>query len=41
MMATRKAKSRLKGDDGESEKSILDNIFDIDFVEDEKPDHLK
>jgi hypothetical protein len=41
MMATRKAKSRLKGDDGESEKSILDNIFDIDFIEDEKPDHLK
>ena len=41
MMATRKAKSRMKGDDGESERSILDNIFDIDFVEDEKPDHLK
>ena len=41
MMATRKAKSRVKGDDGESERSILDNIFDIDFIEDEKPDHLK
>lgn len=41
MMATRKAKSRMKGDDGESERSILDNIFDIDFIEDEKPDHLK
>ena len=41
MMATRKAKSRMKGDDGNSERSILDSIFDIDFVEDEKPDHLK
>jgi hypothetical protein len=41
MMATRKAKSRVKGDSEETERSILDNIFDIDFVEDEKPDHLK
>lgn len=41
MMATRKAKSRMKGDDGNTERSILDSIFDIDFVEDEKPDHLK
>jgi hypothetical protein len=41
MMATRKAKSRMKGDDGNSERSILDSIFDIDFIEDEKPDHLK
>jgi hypothetical protein len=41
MMATRKAKSRVKGDDSSSEKSLLDTIFDIDFIEDEKPDHLK
>lgn len=41
MMATRKAKSRVKGDSEETERSILDNIFDIDFVEDEKPEHLK
>jgi hypothetical protein len=41
MMATRKAKSRVKGDSEETERSILDNIFDIDFIEDEKPDHLK
>lgn len=40
MMATRKAKSRMKGDDS-AEKSILDEIFEIDFIEDEKPDHLK
>jgi hypothetical protein len=31
----------MKGGDGETERSILDNIFDIDFIEDEKPDHLK
>ena len=41
MMATRKAKSRVKGDDSSTEKSLLDTIFDIDFIEDEKPDHLK
>ena len=40
MMATRKAKSRVKGNDN-NEKSILDEIFEIDFIEDEKPDHLK
>ncbi len=40
MMATRKAKSRIKGDDGTAEANILDNIWDMDFVEDEKPDHL-
>lgn len=40
MMATRKAKSRIKGDDGSAEANILDNIWDMDFVEDEKPDHL-
>ena len=41
MMATRKAKSKLRGDDGKSEQSILDSIFDIDFIEDQKPDDLK
>ena len=41
MMATRKAKSRIRGDEGKSEQSILDSIFDIDFIEDEKPDNLK
>ena len=41
MMATRKAKSKLKGNDDNAEKSILDSIFEIDFIEDEKPDHLK
>ena len=41
MMATRKAKSKLRGDDGKSEQSILDSIFDIDFIEDVKPDDLK
>ena len=41
MMATRKAKSRLKGDDGAAEANILDNIFDMEFIEDEKPDHLE
>jgi hypothetical protein len=40
MMATRKAKARLKGDEGSAEKSILDNIFEMDFIEDIKPDHL-
>jgi hypothetical protein len=40
MMATRKAKSRIKGDDGSAEANILDNIWDMDFIEDEKPDHL-
>jgi hypothetical protein len=28
-------------DDGNTEKSILDNIFEMDFVEDIKPDHLE
>ena len=41
MMATRKAKSKVKGNDDNAEKSILDSIFEIDFIEDEKPDHLK
>ena len=41
MMATRKAKSKIKGNDDNAEKSILDSIFEIDFIEDEKPDHLK
>jgi hypothetical protein len=40
MMATRKAKSKLKGNDDNAEKSILDNIFEMDFIEDVKPDHL-
>lgn len=40
MMATRKAKSKLKGVDEGDEKSILDNIFDMDFIEDIKPDHI-
>ena len=40
MMATRKAKARMHMDDGNTEKSILDNIFEMDFVEDIKPDHL-
>ena len=41
MMATRKAKARMHMDDGNTEKSILDNIFEMDFVEDIKPDHLE
>ena len=41
MMATRKAKSKIKGNDDNADKSILDSIFEIDFIEDEKPDHLK
>ena len=40
MMATRKAKAKIKGSDETAEKSIFDNIFDMDFIEDEKPDHL-
>jgi hypothetical protein len=40
MMATRKAKSKIKTDDGDAERSILDNIFDMDFIEDTKPDGL-
>jgi hypothetical protein len=40
MMATRKAKARMHIDDGNTEKSILDNIFEMDFIEDIKPDHL-
>ena len=40
MMATRKAKARMHMDDGNTEKSILDNIFEMDFIEDIKPDHL-
>jgi hypothetical protein len=40
MMATRKAKAKIKGGDETAEKSIFDNIFDMDFIEDEKPDHL-
>ena len=40
MMATRKAKSKIKADDGNAERSILDNIFDMDFIEDTKPDDL-
>ena len=39
MMATRKAKSKIRGADND-EKSLLDNIFEMDFIEDEKPDHL-
>lgn len=39
MMGTRKAKSKLRGADND-EKSLLDNIFEMDFIEDEKPDHL-
>ena len=39
MMATRKAKSKLRNADND-EKSLLDNIFEMDFIEDEKPDHL-
>ena len=41
MMATRKAKSKIKGQDESAEKSIFDNIFDMDFIEDEKPEDLK
>jgi hypothetical protein len=40
MMATRKAKSKIKGNDDNTEKSILDNIFEMDFIEDQKPDNL-
>ena len=40
MMATRKAKSKLRNADND-EKSLLDNIFEMDFIEDEKPEHLK
>lgn len=40
MMGTRKAKSRLRNAEND-EKSLLDNIFEMDFIEDEKPDHLK
>ena len=40
MMATRKAKSRIKGDDNQAEKNILENIFEMDFIEDIKPDNL-
>ena len=39
MMATRKAKSRIKGND-QQEKSVLDEIFEMDFIEDIKPDNL-
>jgi hypothetical protein len=39
MMATRKAKSRIKGSD-QQEKSVLDEIFEMDFIEDIKPDNL-
>ena len=40
MMATRKAKAKIKGSDETAEKSIFDKIFDMEFIEDEKPDHL-
>jgi hypothetical protein len=39
MMGTRKAKSKLRNADND-EKSLLDNIFEMDFFEDQKPDHL-
>ena len=40
MMATRKAKSKIKGNDDNAEKSLLDSIFEMDFVEDVKPEDL-